>query len=398
MGLTDNKKGIFEQVVELLELPDSAYEKAVGRYSDLGEWFAREESRLKGYHPHVFSQGSFRLGTAIRPLGGDEEYDLDLACNLRNGFDWTLQTQEQLQLLLKQELELYRAARNIEQPIEKKHRCLRIEYKDKLSFHMDIVPCIPLISQRRQLLQESLVRNFSNQELANSVAGEAVCITDDRHPGFSRICQDWNVSNPAGYAVWFESRMNQLKEQMFQASAKIEAVPYYNNKTILQRSIQLLKRHRDSWGSSSPDSKPISIIITTLAARAYQGEATLSQAMSRILSEMDKHINSIKPRIPNPVNPEEDFADRWSMSKYAHLRLEDHFFSWLTQARRDFLILGRTAEIDLLTENLRTNFGLKGVEGVEQKLRGVTDNSNAPKTYSVSPKNSTSSWKNELIE
>lgn len=41
----------------------------------------RPESSYSEFEPHFF-QGSFRLGTAIKPLNENEMYDLDLACNL----------------------------------------------------------------------------------------------------------------------------------------------------------------------------------------------------------------------------------------------------------------------------------------------------------------------------
>ena len=80
-----NNEQLLNELVETLDLPDSAYEKAVKRYDDIGNWFGRPESSCVDNEPHIFPQGSFRLGIAIRPISGKEEYDLDLACNLRKG-------------------------------------------------------------------------------------------------------------------------------------------------------------------------------------------------------------------------------------------------------------------------------------------------------------------------
>ena len=87
-------------------------------------------------------QGSFRLGTANKPEN-DEEYDLDMGCNLRQHLSKDTNTQEQLKVLVGDELELYRKARTIKEELAEKTRCWRLEYADDLSFHMDIVPCIP---------------------------------------------------------------------------------------------------------------------------------------------------------------------------------------------------------------------------------------------------------------
>lgn len=103
MQLPNKKQAIWKEMLDQLELPESAYEKAISRYQDIGEWFSRKESSLNQYDPHVFSQGSFRLGTAIKPVNPDEEYDLDLSCKLRKGVSKTSHTQEQLKSIVGKE-------------------------------------------------------------------------------------------------------------------------------------------------------------------------------------------------------------------------------------------------------------------------------------------------------
>lgn len=109
--------------------------------------------------------------------------------------------------------------------------------------------------------------------------------------------------------------------------------PITKSKTPLQRSIQLLKRHRDSLFQED-DHKPISAIITTLAAHAYDGEGTLTSALRTILRNMDRYIeerNGVK-WVQNPVNPHENFADKWPESPAK----QEKFYTWLDRARRDF--------------------------------------------------------------
>ena len=72
----EQKRKLFENMIELLELPESAYQKAKVRYDDLGTWFDRNDSLCKDNKPHIFPQGSFRLGTVIRPIEENEAYDL----------------------------------------------------------------------------------------------------------------------------------------------------------------------------------------------------------------------------------------------------------------------------------------------------------------------------------
>lgn len=352
------KNQLIKSMVESLELPESAYQKAKDRYEDIGEWFGRDESICRDNDPHIFPQGSFRLGTAIRPLDENESYDLDLACKLRLGISKGTHTQESLKALVGSEIESYRVARGIKAPKEEKHRCWRLEYQDDLSFHMDIVPCIPADDSRQHLIFESLRKSGADDYFAGSASKTTVSITDNSHPEYRQISENWHISNPEGYAEWFVSRMNTSVRTILE-KAQVDEMPLYKRKTPLQRSIQLLKRHRDLRYKDDPDVKPISIIITTLAARAYQGETDLESAMSTILTRMGTFVNSSYPRVPNPVDPAEDFADKWSKPKYKELNLEQNFWNWLRQAKSDFELLLESDDASFITEQAGQKFSLK---------------------------------------
>ena len=118
---------LLEQLTQSLELPESAYDKAVKRYEDLGAWFDREGSKLQYNKPNIFPQGSFRLGTAIKPINEAESYDLDLACNVRKGISSSTHSQQQLKHIVGEEIEAYRIARQIQaKKVEKRDSFLRI--------------------------------------------------------------------------------------------------------------------------------------------------------------------------------------------------------------------------------------------------------------------------------
>lgn len=355
--------GLLESVIERLELPESAYEKAASRYQDLGEWLCRDESMCVTYEPHIFPQGSFRLGTAIRPLDEKDEYDLDLACKLPVGITKDLYTQKSLKMLIGSEIESYRTARLIKSPKEEKHRCWRLDYADQMSFHMDIVPCIPEVQSQRQSIKEAMIRTGTSDVLSESVSELSVSITDDRHPSYTQICKDWNISNPEGYAKWFESRMKLAQQLLLQKAgmfraASIDDLPVYKWKTPLQRVIQILKRHRDQMFKDDTDVEPISIIITTLAAEAYQGETDIESALRNILSKIDDLVNSKAPRIPNPTNPNEDFADRWSMPDCRNLNLEENFWNWVKQVKADFEIFSKSDNTKFISEHAKRRFSV----------------------------------------
>ncbi len=120
----------------------------------------------------------------------------------------------------------------------------------------------------------------------------------------------------------------------------IEDVPEYEVKTPLQRVVQILKRHRDIYFQTKPGLRPVSIIITTLAARAYRNQADLYDALTSVVEEMPNFIERRENGqwwVPNPVNPEENFADKWN--EYPDRRTA--FFGWLKKVHDDLVSAGQ---------------------------------------------------------
>ncbi|MDC9603132.1 MULTISPECIES: nucleotidyltransferase [Gammaproteobacteria] len=367
----NEENAVLVKILEEVELPEVAYEKADRRYKDLGDWLQRPDSSCTEYDPHVYAQGSFRLGTAIKPSQG-EEYDLDMGCKLREGLGKDRISQKGLKNQVGKELELYRTARGIKEELAEKRRCWRLEYADGMSFHMDIVPCIPEQDTQRTLLRKRMIEasNF-DENLADSVSELAVSITDNTDPEYAEITSNWRISNPEGFAKWFESRMRTarsvLNEREINIRASIDDLPYYRWKTPLQSVIQLLKRHRDTmFKAGNEESKPISVIITTLAARAYNGESSLESALENILNRMGDFVNQTAPYVPNPVNPDEDFGDKWDSEEHKQLHLREHFHAWLRQARADFkTILAKNNSqniVEAATKGLEINLDKRQVE------------------------------------
>jgi len=368
---------LLESIVESLELPDSAYKKAKSRYENISEWFSRDGAPYKDNKPHIFSQGSFRLGTAIYPIDENEPYDLDLACELQVGIAKSVYSQQLFKSQMGKEIEAYRVAKGIKAPKEEKHRCWRLNYADELSFHMDIVPCIPADESKKKLICGSIKTFGESEFVADTVSKLTVSITDDRHPQYSQICDKWFISNPEGYAKWFEFRMKQaerlLKERviLFKA-ANIDELPTFMWKTPLQRCVQILKRHRDQMfkDDNKADFKPISIIITTLTAKAYGGETDINEAMQKILSTMGQLVNTSFPKVPNPVNPNgEDFAEKWAENR----QLEESFWIWLKQAQDDFQEIGEAIDEGIVMGQASKKFSINLNESDLRKRLGLTE-------------------------
>lgn len=356
-----------------IELPKEAYEMAKGRYEDLGEWFNREESTIKKFEPHIFSQGSFRIGTAVRPLHSEAPYDLDLGCKLTKGIGKQSHTQKQVKQIVGAELELYRQARRIKAPLEPMHRCWRMEYQDAMSFHEDVVPCIPENEDKRKIILESLKKSGFEDSAAGTAADKTVVITDDRNSNYHQIDDKWPISNPEGYAEWFEGRIraNRFFNNLLE-KGKVDKIPFYRQKLPLQQAVLILKRHRDSMFADSDAAKPISIIITTLAARAYAGEQDVASCLENILMNMGRFVNKNGPRVPNPVDPAEDFADKWAKPECLHLNLEQNFWAWLEKAKADFKNILELEDIRLISAQVDRRFSISINESALAKSLGVS--------------------------
>ena len=339
---------MLDSILDSLDIPESYYQKAADRHRSLGEWFCRPESKIASFQPHVTPQGSFRYGTIVRPLNADGEYDLDHVVTLT--LPKTSLTQKQLKVLLGDEIRAYAAAHQMLSPIEEMNRCWRLHYADEVTFHLDSLPCVAE--------EESVIAAIKAYGVPDELAKRAVAITDKRHPNYSVITNKWLSSNPRGFARWFEERtrgyaMQRLRKLVeARLFSSVDDVPTYDWKTPLQRSIQLLKRHRDVMFQENPELAPISMIITNLATHAYSGELDVFAAVTVIVDRMPSFIRNSQPRIPNPANPAEDYADKWSKDP----QLEENFYAWHAQAKADLARLPELLRSDRLAASVRNVF------------------------------------------
>ena len=74
----------------------------------------------------------------------------------------------------------------------------------------------------------------------------------------------------------------------------------------LERSVQILKRRRDVYFYEQDDQATASIILTTLAAEAYQGELSIFETIDRIITYIEQ-----KPR--NSFGRIEPFRACWGI-------------------------------------------------------------------------------------
>lgn len=356
----------LDELVDTLDIPESYYRRAADRHRSLGEWLCRPESTLSSLNPHVTPQGSFRYGTVNRPLNSAGEYDLDNVVTME--LAKTATTQKRLKEWFGVELKAYARAHNMTSPLEEMHRCWRLHYSDEVAFHLDSLPCVTE--------EDRIIKAISARNVPMALASRAVAITDRRHPMYDQISDLWLSSNPRGFARWFEERvkvwalprMRKLVEQRLFAS--VEDVPSYQWKTPLQRVIQLLKRHRDVMFFESPDRAPISMIITNLAAQAYDGEADIWTALKNIVAKMPAFVKNDYPRIPNPADPAEDYADKWRKDP----ELEQNFWTWHSQVEADVKRIPALLHEQKLDSGARKMFRIDLTEAQLKKLAPSASN------------------------
>lgn len=364
---------ILEDVADSLDIPPSKYKQAVDRYSAVGNWLKDEEYEEARGEADIYPQGSFRLGTVVRPIrdGKEADYDIDLVCQLP--IDKFSITAELLKQMVGNRL---KDNANYRQILDKEgRRCWTLEYaeEDGIGFHVDILPSIPIDDTSLRLLNE---RNVAHRYFESAIE-----ITDlDK----SSIIYSWKEggSNPKGYAQWFDDIKTchpnymdlsfRQKQTIFEDNrtifASIDEIPEPLVRTPLQRAIQILKRHRDFHFKDNPNNKPISMIVTTLAALAYGNESDIYAALMNIVRRTEDYVNTGLIQkvdgqwyIPNPVNPAENFADRWDDEK------ANAFFEWLGELKGGSNLVLQQKGLNKASEILSTMFGYRVVESALTK-------------------------------
>ena len=348
---------IFDELGKSLDITPAQYKAAVTSYQFVGDWLSKPESPLALYKPQILPQGSLLHGTIIRPVHEDDDLDVDLVCRLLGKKStWS---QADLKKVVGDRI---KAHETLKRMMEKEgRRCWTLAHREEARFHMDVLPAI-VSSGFITLLEKST----SSVELEKATE-LAIRITDNQTANYitSSDPGQWLKSNPFGYAAWFKSRASLDFRKSIVLNEAIQPVPTYQSEKLpLQRIVQIYKRHRDIMFSGD-DAKPISIIITTLAARAYNGQTDLFAALldvadvmaSYIEERYDHNLGRIIKWIGNPVNPEENFADKWPACPHK----QKNFYKWLTQLRTDLSNIIEKRGLHNIEEALAKPFGGKAV-------------------------------------
>jgi len=359
MLINDREKlsSLLKATTDALDIPDYAYEDAVLKYEDVGEHLAAEDSELRDYEPEIYVQGSFLLGTVVRPIGRDGEYDVDLVCRLEISKESI--TQKDLKEKVGRRL---KSREDIERILTASRRCWTLDYPKEPEvpgFHMDVLPTIPNVER----------------------LPTGILLTDTE-------LVKWQKSNPKAYAEWFKSRMQvvfmERKAALAEAiSAGIDEVPDWRVKTPLQRSVQLLKRHRDVYFEENPDNSPVSIIITTLAAHAYNNEGDIFDSLDSIVRGMPAFIENRSGKwwVQNPVDDDENFADKWN--EYPERRVA--FLQWLGKVQEEFTRVSKSPDLSQALYILGGSIGEGTVNRIAPEL-GLSRRSLLPAIVDPKPR------------
>lgn len=360
--LTQEEKKQFSEILETLgetlDITETQYKAAVSSYSAVGEWLAKPESSLAPYNPIIRPQGSFMLGTMIKPVCEEDDLDIDLVCELTGkNPQWT-------QYHLKQAVGNRLIANEIYKNMldEEGRRCWTLLYSDSSNYHMDILPSL-VCTGYSIVLEKAL----SDSVIGTNYDSLAIRITDKKQTNYytDTVAENWMKSNPFGYGGWFYNRASIELRKSILLSEAVKPIPKYQKEKLpLQRAIQILKRHRDIMFNGD-EYKPISIIITTLASKAYNKETSIVDALMNVIANMNNFVESrydpnsgkIIKWISNPVNPEENFADKWVEQP----QKEQSFYKWLNQVKQDVHNIVQQRGLYNISDSMKKPFGESSV-------------------------------------
>lgn len=349
-----------------MSLSKSQYQLICDRYAVLQDILAAATERSL-HDAHVFVQGSIRLKTTLKPA---PEATNDMATIDADAVVWLPNADRSDSDEILEAIETrFRDGVRVETPIKRLRRGIRVVYADENpGFHIDVTParCAP--------------GNGSEK-------GQGKLQVPDRDLG-------WKASSPIPYSQWLEETAMQevqlsgseelLKRHVFLAEASQDPLPEYEeyiDGNPLRAAIKLLKRHRDKWAirTGQESVRPISAVITTLAAEAYAEIALESQhysyrpieAIMEIVARIPKFIqrqgNDLFVR--NPEDSGENFAEKWNRPGEEGEAYRQAFKGWHSAALQDIRIgLQDFGSTKAFAEAMSRSFGVRRLV-VEEAVR-----------------------------
>ncbi|MGX9936620.1 nucleotidyltransferase domain-containing protein [Advenella kashmirensis] len=337
------------RILKKLELSDDKRLAAEKRYGEFTQHVAKK-FEIETNDVHVVVQGSMRTQTTIAG-DGRENFDLDVVVKLTGPkFSGLVDSGPFFE-------EFGAALRGIKDAGDPKpkSRCWRLQYPGE-PFYFDVTPAIPL----QPWIEGTHLRVRDADTL-------------------------WSPSNPEEFADWFCEIAN--RKFLFQSIGKaltvdarttVDPIPQEKVRLddILRRLVQLMKLHRDRYFKELAEdrraAKPISIILVTLAAKAYremvQNEPhvlfqnaieVVLEVVARMPNFVDRSNNQYS--INNPVLPgrvTENFADKWNSDRGQRAH---EFLTWHDRLTVDLEALLSENYSKRSEDRVRAIFGDQGV-------------------------------------
>ena len=278
---------MLKRITESLQLNESRRKLVEERYEAVSNFIEQSEGLFRD--ADIYAQGSYRLGTTVHPRQGDE-FDLDFVVQIDR--DWR---NLPFNIVYNDFRQLMESNGNWGHLVEPKSRCIQLNYADE--FHMDIIPTCT----------ES---QFSDNN--------RIMVPDRKE-------HNWVISNPEGYALWFEKKYikqediylhNYYPGMEIRAAQELPKDNPNHLKQPLQHAVQLVKRYRDIYFENKEDLAPSSIVLTTLIAQLYSGENSIYETINKFVQRFNESVAYERKyfrqfHVVNPVLPQEIFTKKW---------------------------------------------------------------------------------------
>lgn len=299
----------LNMIGDKIQLPDNKRKEINDSYKAISGFIENNNELIGDVDYSIYYHGSFAIDTAIKPVKG-EDFDLDIIVE----FDMSKKDMSAN--------EFYRTFFNTfvgsryEDMAEEYRNSVRIDYES--NYHFDIMPSVPIRANSR-----------------------ALNVPDAKK-------RDWVIRSPKTYISWFKSMTEKIKGYKVSTSdsgrmlmeSDIKPLklrqPYETTPTLV-RVVQLIKRMKDIFFHDyDGEREPQSIVITTLAAKYYDGEYSVFEALSNIVRKMKSlYDNNNRFVVKNPSYTDEVFTEKWPR----HVEYYDNY--------RDFICFASSKIQDL---------------------------------------------------
>lgn len=312
-----NKDELLLKSLDNLSLTPTMEKNAREKYEALSEYLGKQ-----GLDSDFYPQGSFLMGTVIKPFkdGKNKDYDLDILAIIDGEKDNTFAKS------IKNDVgDCLKTSGLYSDKLDKEDRhCWTLKYAEVskgIGFSLDIVPAV---DESNDIKNEIISSGVSS-----NLVDKTVAITDKKNNDY-----EWLTSNPLGFGEWFinisDNHISQVmileqykrfSEDFRAIYASVEEIPKYYYRSNLQKAVQLVKRYRDIYYDrvGKYNDRPSSMLLSALIADSVKDEYNLS-----ITEIINKFINGyvsgtisimMDNKIVNPVDLRENLLNSYTTNQ-----------------------------------------------------------------------------------